>query len=446
MEPRTYASGQRRPWCHRHGTSRSRTSPAGCHGTTPTIVGNAFAAGDVRHVDTNQLADEINSLGDQAKQIKPRLTGRERVFTIDGDEEAGAVIRDDPLSDLITVLTGNIFPRLTTLDNPAALAAHLSDQVIAESLRRAQEEPWRLLGYDTFPESLKSLETDLRNLLAVVATLAADSSSNARLVRAARGGVHRRALRRAADAARQFTKRQLQARKTQLEQIGKELSQPLRAYMPRDDQAQFVSDRLIAVNVASLIDWPNVLERINTAFQAARLPAEKFMIVPIREGRPVAPLAINLISSFIPARDLGHWTSLLRKAHETPLTNAFDSAIDSLQVASGVLALPEQQRSHEIVDQVAANAKNDFHQSLQTLEQAPRDTNTEQIAQLLESLNDALIEEEAGQRAGGDIARQLSQIATGHQTELTIAVSVTRLMALEWDIHRDTAEQLLETD
>ena len=42
----------------------------------------------------------------------------------------------------------------------------------------------------------------------------------------------------------------------------------------------------------------------------------------------------------------------------------------------------------------------------------------------------------------GDIASQLLQMMTqGQQTELTVAVSVARLMVLEWDIDRETAEQ-----
>ncbi|OLT25167.1 hypothetical protein BJF82_05180 [Kytococcus sp. CUA-901] len=73
-----------------------------------TILGDTFAAADVRSVDTNQLADQINSLDDQAKQIGPRLNSRERVINIDGDKESGSLIVD-PLSGLITDLTGNIF-------------------------------------------------------------------------------------------------------------------------------------------------------------------------------------------------------------------------------------------------------------------------------------------------------------------------------------------------
>ncbi|OSM42230.1 hypothetical protein BCY76_015745 [Nesterenkonia sp. PF2B19] len=410
------------------------------------ILGNAFAAADVRHIDTNQLADQINSLDDQAKQIRPRLNSRERLLNIDGDKESGSMITD-PLSGLVTDLTGNIFPRLTTLDNPAAIAAHLSDQVIAKSLRRAQEEPWHLLGYDTFPESLRSIEDNLHNILAVVAALAADSSVNVGLIRAARAGGHQGALRRAAEAARRLTRRQLQARKTQLEQVGKDLGQQLRVLMPKDDQYQLVSERLVAIDVSSLIDWSYALEETSTALQDAGLPGEKFIIVPIRNGKPVAALTMSLISSLLPAGNLGQWTSSLAEAHETPLTDAFDAAVASLQVASGVLALPEAHRSHGIVDQVVESAKHDFIQSRQILERSPRDAITEQIAQLLDSLNDALLDEEAGESANGDIASQLLQMMTqGHQTELTVAVSVARLMALEWDIDRDTAEQFFEID
>lgn len=409
-----------------------------------TIVGNAFAAADVRHVDTNQLADQINSLDDQAKQIGPRLNSRERRLDVDGDQEPRSMSAD-PLSGLVTDLTDNVFRRLTTLDNPAALAAHLSDQVIAKSLRRAQEEPWHLLGHNTFPESLASLENDLHNLLAVVAALSADSSANAGLIRAARAGGHQGALRRAADAARRLTRRRLQARKTQLEQVGRGIGRRFRVYMPKDDQYQLVSERLIALDVPSLIEWSNALEETSTAIQDAGLPGEKFTLVPIRNGKPVAALAMSLISSLLPVGNLGQWTSSLAEAHAIPLAEAFDVAIASLQVASGVLALPEAHRSEGVVTQVAENARHELAQSRQILEQAPRDAITEQITQLLDSLKDALTNEEAGESAGGEIASQFLQMLTqGHQTELTVAVSVARLMALEWDINRGTAEELFE--
>src|SRR5699024_7947768 len=144
--------------------------------------------------------------------------------------------------------------------------------------------------------------------------------------------------------------------------------QQFRVLMPKDDQYQLVSERLVAVDVSSVIDWGYALEEISTAIQDAGLPGEKFTIVPIRNGEPADPLAMSLISSLLPAGDLGQWTSSLAEAHETPLTDALDAAIASLQVASGVLALPEAHRSHGIVDQVLENAKHEFIQSRQILE------------------------------------------------------------------------------
>lgn len=411
-----------------------------------TIVGNAFAAADVRHLDINQLADQINSLGDEAKQIRPRLSSRERRLDIDTDQEDNeSPITADPLSGLVTDLTGNLFRRLTTLGNPGALATYLSGQVIAKSLRRAQEEPWHLLGYNTYPESLKSLETDLHNLLAIVAELAADSSVEARLRRAARAGGHQGALRRAAEAARTITRRRLQTRKTQLEQVGRDIGRRFRVRMPKDDEYQVVAERLIALEVPSLVEWSNALEAVSTAIQAAGLPGEKFTLVPLRVGKPVAILAMHLATWLLPVGDLGRWASELADAHETPLAEAFDAVIASLQVVSGVLAFQEADRSHSVIAQVAEKAKQELARSRQTLEQAPRDAITEQITQLIDSLGEALIDEEAGEDSGGDIASQLLQMQTqGHQTDMTVALSVARLMALEWDIDRDTAAQLFE--
>ncbi|MHA6668588.1 hypothetical protein ACX3O0_06935 [Homoserinimonas sp. A447] len=406
------------------------------------IVSGAFTAADVRNVDTNQLADEINALGERANQIGPRLNGRPRGSDIDGGKESASLIAD-PLSGLVTDLTGNIFPRLTNLDNPAALAAHLSDHVIAKSLHRAQEEPWHLLGYDTFPDSLATLETDLHSLLAVVAALAADPASNTALVRAARAGRREGSLARAADAARGFTRRRLQTRKAELEQVGKETGWRFRVHMPKEDRYQLVPERLITLDVPSLIDWSNALAEIGVALQNAGAPEEKFVLVPIRNGKPVESLAMTLIASLIPAGALGHWATNLAQPHETPLTEALDETVTSVQVASGVLALPELQRTHSAVAKVLGDAKQGFARSRRKVEQAPTDSITEQIALFLDALEEALTSEEAGESVGGDIASQLLRMVTqGHQTELTIALATVRLMALEWDIDRDTAPTL----
>ncbi|GAA2843355.1 hypothetical protein FB468_0615 [Leucobacter komagatae] len=408
------------------------------------VVGNAFTAADVRHVDTNQLADEINTLGDGAKQIGPSLNGRPRALDIKAEQEPGTTLAD-PLSGIVTDLTGNVFPRLTKLDNPAALAAHLSDQVIAKSLYRAQQEPWYLLGYDKFPDSLAALETDLHRLLAVVAELAADSSANQALVRAARAGRHEGALGRAADAARTRARRRLQARKSELEQIGKTIGWRFRAYMSKDDHYQLVPERLITLDVLSLIEWSQAVEVIGAALQASGLPGEKFLLVPLRNGRPVESLAMTLISSLLPAGTLGSWTAQLAQPHKTQLTVVLDETIASVQIASGVLALSDSQRTHGAVVKVMEDARQRFVRSKRFIDQVPSDSIIAQVSLFLEDLESQLQSEEVGESVGGGIASQFLRMVTqGHQTEMTSSMSMARLMALEWDIDRDAAPRIFD--
>lgn len=408
------------------------------------VIGNAFTAADVGDVDTNQLAEQINALGEGANQIGPRLNGRPQALGINEDKGPMS-LAVDPLSGLVTDLTGNVFPRLTNLENPEALAAHLSDHVIAKSLRRAQQEPWYLLGYDTFPESLSALETDLHRLLAVVAAVAADSSANVALVRAARAGRREGALGRAADAARTLTKRRLQSRKAELEQIGKDIGCRFHVYMPTDDRYQLVPERLIALDMRSLIDWSESLGEVCVALQTAGLPGEKFVLVPIRNGRPVESLTMSLVASLLPTGTLGPWETDLSRPHEMPVTAALDATVASVQVVSGVLALPESQRAHSAAVEVMEDAKQGIARSKAIVKQVPADAITEQIDLFLNALEVDLMREESGDSAGGGIASQMLQLMTqGHQTELTIALSAVRLMALEWDIDPEAAPRLLE--
>jgi len=408
------------------------------------VVGNAFTAADVRYVDTKQLADEINTLGDGANQIGPSLNRRSRTLDIKGEQESGSLLAD-PLSGIVTDLTSNVFPRLTNLDNPAALAAHLSNQVIAKSLYRAQQEPWHLLGYDKFPDSLAALENDLQRLLAVVAELAADSSANQALVRAARAGRREGALGRAADRALTLARRRLQARKTELEQIGIDIGRRFRVIMPRDHEYQLVSERLITLDVPTLIDWNQAVEEISAALQKSKLPGEKFLLVPMRYGKPVETLAMNLISSLLPAATLGSWTTQLAQPHKTPLTMAFDETVASVQIASGVLVLSDSQRTHGAVANVVEDARQGIVRSKRFIDQVPSDSIITQVSLFLEDLESQLQSEEIGESVGGGIASQFTQMVTqGHQTEMTISMSIARLMALEWDIDRDAAPRIFD--
>lgn len=408
------------------------------------VVGNAYAAADVRHVDTNQLANEINKLDDGANHIGPRLNGQARVLDISKEQGAGPRL-SDPLSDLITDLTSNVFPRLTKPANPAALASHLSDHVIAKSLYRAKHEPWHLLGYDTFPDSLAVLERHLRNLLAVIVEGATESSANAALIRVARAGRHEGALGRAANAARTRARRRLQLRKAELEQVGKNIGCRVRAYMSADDHYQLVPERLITLDMKSLTEWSHIVEVIGGALQAIAFPEEKFFLVPLRKGRPVESLAMNLISSLQPAGTLGAWASQLAQPHETTLATTFDEMVMSVQTVSGVLELPGPGRMHGTIVQLEEDAKKKIRRSKVFIQQLPSDPITMQISQILEDLEAQLQNEESGEDVGGSIAKQLLRAVTqGHQTEMTNAVFRARLMALEWDIDREAAQITFE--
>jgi hypothetical protein len=215
--------------------------------------------------------------------------------------------------------------------------------------------------------------------------------------------------------------------------------------MPTSDRYQLVPERLIALDVPSLVTWGNALEEIVVALQTAGLPGEKFVLVPIRNGRPVESLTMSLIASLLPTGTLGPWATDLPQPHDIPLTEALDATAASVQVASGVLALPESQEAHGAVVQVLKEAKQGIARSRRIVKQASADAVTEQIDLFLDALEEELTSEESGDSAGGNIASQMLRMVTqGEQTELTIALGTMRLMALEWDIDPRAAPQLFE--
>lgn len=167
------------------------------------------------------------------------------------------------------------------------------------------------------------------------------------------------------------------------------------------------------------------------------------MLLPIRNGKPVESLTMSLITSLLPTGTLGPWATELPDPHDIPLTEALDATVASVQVASGVLALSEQQRAHDTVVQFLEDAKQGFARSKRAIKQAPTDAVTEQIVLFLDALEEELTNEESGDATGGGIASQMLRMVTaGEQTELTIALGAVRLMALEWDIDPHAAPRL----
>lgn len=398
-------------------------------------VGNAFAAADVRGIDTDKLADQINRLDEDAKGIRPRLNKRPSILG-PGETNEPVSFTEDSLSGLITDLTGNLFRRLAKREDLPAIAMYLSDHVIPKSLHNAHEEPWYLLGYDTFPDSLKSLEDDLERLLAIVGTLAADPDSETLLLTAARNGRREGALARAAKSAERFANKRLQSRKDHFEQLGRNIGWDFRVHPPKSNSYQVVTEWLIALDMESLADWEQALHDIATALNGARTPGETFMIVPVRNGKPVDSLAMTFVESLLPAVGLGHWSANLPEPHATPLTEALDAAVTAVQIESGVLELPEPKRAHDAVKRVLRDARSEKARARTIIEQTPADVVTEEVNRYLNDLDNNLRSEGSGSSPGGTIASQLLMAATQGEYNGVAATTLgdMRLKTLEWDI------------
>lgn len=404
-------------------------------------IGNVFTSADATRMDAGAISTRSMGLGEQALKIGPHLGTREFASAAGNPS---AVFTTDHLSGIITDLTGNVFPRLIKLDNPAALAGHLRDHVIQESLRGAQQEPWRLLGFATYPQALDTLDGLLADLHATIGELAFEPDSNIAIIRAARAGAHGSALHRAGEVCRTRAKRRSRARREQLENLGREIGHPIRVQSRHDDQYEIGKERMITMNLESLLDWSLVVGPLSSKLLEVALPGESFLLVPLRNGRPVPALAMTLISSLLQTGTLGDWAPALDAAHATPLASLLKNALSSIHVRSGIAVLPEEKRTHTMVQSIFTQAEREFAAASVELSLMPTDAITIETAEILQSLDRQIRLEFAGTASAEPIAEQILQSELqGVQTELTTLLIGVRLMALEWDIDRDNALNLL---
>lgn len=215
--------------------------------------------------------------------------------------------------------------------------------------------------------------------------------------------------------------------------------------MPNPERSGASTDIAVKVELASLFEWPEALEALESAL-ANRQPGEIFLVVPLREGRPVPSLAARMITSTWPTRDLGDWAQAFEPPHPTKLTDLFEAAHVALQLLSGVTTLPEVHQGHEDVTKAAESAVSEFNAARNEITALPRDPVIDELIGVLES-HAARVQEEIDEEAQArGFAEEISAGALQNApTEAFHELLGARTFALEWDIDNARAVELLAT-
>ena len=278
----------------------------------------------------------------------------------------------DSLSALVTEVCDKVLPRLGNTDQHNAVSAYIENTVLGTYIPKAREQPWRLLGFQDPPLALDEVSIGLSDIVAVLTELSAGPDSVRKVINAGRSGTAQRALSRAAEKSRRWTRRRVQERRSAVTTALR--STGLRVDVIWSDGEPLnggISNFAISVSVESLADWPAVLGDIVPKLEDLRVPGESPLLVPLLKGRSVVPCAMKLTTKLWPAIGLGEFEHLLPPPLDQRLTTPVINAHSALQVCSGISTLG---REGGLPDQVGQflertlNAYNDATAEIRSLE------------------------------------------------------------------------------
>ena len=316
--------------------------------------GNAFVRSRGDTDDTKALFKRLSALYAKGRLLPPR-TGT-NPFSDENRVESG-----DSLSALVTEVCDKVLPRLGNTEQHKAVSAYIGNTVLGTYVPEVREQPWRLLGFLDPPLALDELSTGLSDIVAVLTEMSAGPDSVRKVINAGRSGTAQRALSRAAENSRRWTRRRVQERR-------RAMTSSLRStgllvdliWSDGDTLNGGVSNFAIKVPVESLADWPEVLGDIVPKLEDIRVPGESPLLVPLLNGRSVVPCAKKLITKLWPAIGLGEFEHLLPPPLDQRLTTRVINAHSALQVCSGISTLGREDRLPEQVGHFLERTVNDY--------------------------------------------------------------------------------------
>lgn len=198
-----------------------------------------------------------------------------------------------------------------------------AETVIDKHIAGATSEPWRLIGIGGHPTALDTLRSVLEDLYAVVNELANADADLTKIRNSARSGQSQTALNRAATTCRRADQRRYEKRRKQVEATCKAAEPRARVFDSAHRTA--LSEYRVCVELDSLFGWYEAVESLHTALRADQRARETYLLVPLRQGKPIPALAMTLINDLWPTPDPDGLDSL-PPARPKELADMFDKA------------------------------------------------------------------------------------------------------------------------
>ena len=311
----------------------------------------------------------------------------------------------DPLSGIITSICGNMLPRLTNPNGYAALSAFVNQSLLGKDLAAVQEQPWRLIGFESAPPVLDVLSTGLSDIAAVLTELCADARSASKIVRVGRRGPLKGALGRAAGLSRQLTHSRIQRRRAKLRTILQSTGWAVDACWFDGDPAKGeFSNYAVKVTLDSLADWPTSCEELVPKLQEFSILGESPLLVPVVNDRSVPRLAVRVGSTVRPLCNLGEFEDLLPEQLEQRLTSPYIAACSALEVYSALSILRREGALHSSLSQVLERTLLEYDQATAAIRVVGEDIVVAALAEWLEEIHCQVEKEWNGEMIAGTFA------------------------------------------
>lgn len=398
-------------------------------------IATAFVTGRAPQDDA-ALGSRLVALHEAAIQLQPPLTGHRLGINVASAEDKETTTAD-PLSGLITDLTGNAFQRLGDRSTHAALNVYLHDHVLAKSLAECMSEPWGLIGLEGPPESLRALRAILTQLGSVVSESSRDEADLAAIGRAARAGSRERALGRAAAAAAKAASRRHRKHVDDLNKAFRQHSISAAVVPSADPAPSGLIDIIIRLDVDCLLDWFEPLGIVTGVLADVRQLSDRFVIVPFREGYPVHQLAISMIETPLPATDLEEFAAILGEPRSFALADVIQTAAGALSTLSAINLLPDGAQQHESIQRLVDESQHELDRSIAALPDFGSDEFIADVVGMLSGFAQQLMDECDQVSTQRPLAEQITIGAlNGLNTEASQQLAAANLGAIEWEIDR----------
>ena len=403
-------------------------------------IGTALVTGQPPSPEFDQQMSSLHTAGSNLRPPHRGVLPRDTAIM----EQRTPDLSDD-LSGLITDITGNVIPRLGQgLDGYSALATYISDTVINRHLAGSMSEPWHLIGIEGCPQILNKLKSILEDLLVVIEESSRIDADIIRIRNSALAGTKPHALKRAAESCHKTRKRRNQRRREDIERRCMDIDHRARVFDSTSEKS--LREFRISIEVNSLLDWYEAVGQLTASINQHQQPGEEFLLIPLRNNRPVPMLAMRYIFNLWPESHPEGLDSL-SEAHPDQLAAAFDKAQLALQTISGICCLPEEQQDHEMVQGVADTANSELEAAYEGLCQLPDDPVVDWLRSVIGGLSMHVQSECDGTATESGFAAQVALSLTSDEvTEYSALVLYAKCVALEWEIDPAAAAQMLPDD